>query len=261
MKIKQSVCIPMMKPPEMPMEDFLAGVAEIGFPAVEIWQRQQTGDIDAFAELCRDKGLVIASMLGQSSLSEGLNDPARHEQLETELRESIEVAARHSIPGIICFSGNRREGLTDEAGIAHTAAGLRLVAPYAEEKGVNLNLELLNSKIDHPEYQCDQTWWGVAVCERANSPRVKLLYDIYHMQIMEGDVIRTIRDSIRWIGHFHTAGVPGRRDIDETQELNYGAVCNAISEAGYDLYVGHEFQPKGDVFESLRRAFTTCAHC
>lgn len=258
MRFKQSVCIPMMKPAERPMDDFLAGVAEIGFPAVEIWQRQHMEDFEGFANLCRERNLVIASMIGQSSLGEGLNDPGRHDRLEAELRDSIDVASSYGIPGLICFSGNRREGLSDEEGIGFTAEGLRRVAPYAEEKDVNLNLELLNSKIDHPGYQCDRTSWGVAVCERVNSPRVKLLYDIYHMQIMEGDVIRTIRDNIGWIGHFHTAGVPGRADIDETQELNYGAVCEAIGGSGYDLYLGHEFKPRGDVFGALRRAFEIC---
>jgi hydroxypyruvate isomerase len=256
--MKQSVCIPMMKPPEMPMEEFLTGVADLGFPAVEIWQRQSVADFEGFVDMCRKHDLAIAGMLGQESLTEGFNDPANHDTLEKELRESIDVAARHGIPGIICFSGNRREGFSDDEGIETCAEGLRLVAPYAEEKGVNLNLELLNSKTDHPGYQCDRTAWGVAVCERVGSPRVKLLYDIYHMQIMEGDVIRTIRENIRWIGHFHTAGVPGRGDIDETQELNYGAVCDAIRDSGYHLYVGHEFQPRGDVFAALAMALCTC---
>jgi hydroxypyruvate isomerase len=132
------------------------------------------------------------------------------------------------------------------------------VAPYAEQKGVNLNLELLNSKVDHPGYQCDHTAWGVAVCERVNSPRVKLLYDIYHMQIMEGDVIRTIRDNIKWIGHFHTAGNPGRNDLNDTQELNYAGICRAIAATGYGLYVGHEFRPKGDPIAALHETFAIC---
>ena len=123
---------------------------------------------------------------------------------------------------------------------------------------MNLNLELLNSKIDHAGYQCDHTAWGVAVCEQMDSPRVKLLYDIYHMQIMEGDIIRTIRDNIQWIGHFHTAGVPGRHDIDNSQELAYGAICAAIAGTDYDLYVGHEFKPRGDALQALRAAYAIC---
>ena len=124
--------------------------------------------------------------------------------------------------------------------------------------GVNLCLELLNSKVNHPDYQCDSTAWGVEVCKRVNSPRAKLLYDIYHMQIMEGDIIRTLEDNIEYIGHFHTAGNPGRHDLDEEQEINYPPIMRAIAETGYDLYVGHEFIPKGDPIEGLRAAAQLC---
>ena len=137
-------------------------------------------------------------------------------------------------------------------------ADATLLRYEAEAKGVNLNIELLNSKVNHPGYQCDHTNWGVAVCEKVNSPRVKLLYDIYHMQIMEGDLIRTIRQNIKWIGHFHTAGNPGRNDMDDTQELNYAGICRAIAETGYDLYVGHEFKPKGDLIAAMRETFALC---
>ncbi|MDP6058764.1 MAG: TIM barrel protein, partial [Pirellulaceae bacterium] len=157
------------------------------------------------------------------------------------------------VGGLICFSGNRVEGMEEEEAIENTVDGFLRVSSYAEEKGINLNLELLNSKVDHAGYQCDFTDWGLEVVERVDSPRVKLLYDIYHMQIMEGDVIETIRANVEWIGHFHTAGVPGRKDMDETQELNYAAIAQAISETDYDLYVGHEFCPKGDVIEALRK--------
>ena len=128
----------------------------------------------------------------------------------------------------------------------------------AEKAGVNLNVELLNSKVDHAGYQCDRTSWGVAMCRKAASPRVKLLYDIYHMQIMEGDVIRTIRENIQWIGHFHTAGNPERRDLDDSQELNYRGICRAIAGTGFDGFVAHEFTPRGDPIEALREAFQTC---
>jgi hydroxypyruvate isomerase len=256
MRIKQSVCYPMVKPPEMPLEAFVENVAEIGFPAVELWQRD--ADFEKLVALAKELGLVIASMIGHESLGSGLNDPAQHERIEKELRESTDIAAECEIPGLICFSGNRRAGIPEEESIERTAEGLRHVAPYAEERGINLNLELLNSRFDHPGYECDRTAWGIAVCERVSSPNVKLLYDIYHMQIMEGDVIRTIRNQIRWIGHFHTAGVPGRHEIDETQELNYGAVSRAIAETGYNLYLGHEFSPTGDVLEALRRAYGIC---
>ena len=158
-----------------------------------------------------------------------------NQAIEAELRASIDVAAKHGIPGLICFSGNRQPFQTEIEAIEACADGFKRVAPYAEEKGINLNMELLNSKVDHPGYQCDHTAWGVAVCERVNSPRVKLLYDIYHMQIMEGDLIRTIRDNIEYIGHFHTGGNPGRNEIDDTQEIHYRAVMQAIAETGTDM--------------------------
>jgi len=256
MRIKQSICYPLFKPDDMPLADLFKVASEIGLPAVEMWQRGE--DFDEVVALAKQYGLVVASMCGHESLGDGLNDPDNHDRIEAELAASIDVAAAAGISGLICFSGNRREGQTDAEGIEVCAAGLRRAAPYAEKKGVNLNMELLNSKVNHPGYQCDRTAWGVAVCEKVGSCRAKLLYDIYHMQIMEGDVIRTIRDNIRWIGHFHTAGNPDRHDFDDTQELNSTGICRAIAEAGYDLYLGHEFQPKGDPIEALRKAFAIC---
>lgn len=256
MRIKQSACYPMFKPPEMSLDDLFKVCAEIGFAAVEFWERP--ADYEAVIETAHRHGLVVASMSGHASLPDGLNKRSNHERIEAELRESIDIAARYGIPGLICFSGNRQPFQSDLEAIDACADGLRRIARYAEEKGVNLNMELLNSKVDHPGYQCDHTAWGVAVCEKVNSPRVKLLYDIYHMQIMEGDVIRTIRQNIRWIGHFHTAGNPGRRDMDDTQELNYRGICKAIAETGYPYYVGHEFIPKGDLIAALRAAFELC---
>jgi hydroxypyruvate isomerase len=255
-KIKQSVCYPMIKPREIPLNDFVARVAQMGFAAIEFWGRDES--FEDVVALAKEHGLAIATMSGHDSLGVGLNDPAQHDRIEDELRASIDLAARAGIPGVICFSGNRREGVSEAESLDSTVAGLQRIAPYAESRGVNLNLELLNSKVDHPGYECDHSGWGIAVCGRVNSPNVKLLYDIYHMQIMEGDVIRTIRENIHWIGHFHTAGVPGRRDFDETQELNYAGICRAIAESGYNLYVGHEYKPKGDVYTSLQHAFEIC---
>ncbi len=256
MRIKQSVCYPMVKPPNVSLSDLFQAAAQIGYAAVELWDRQN--DFEEVMALAGQYRLAVAIMNGHASLADGLNKRSNHDRIEDELKTSIDIAARHGIPGLICFSGIRQPFQSELEAIEAVADGLRRVAPYAEEQGVNLNLELLNSKIDHPGYQCDHTAWGVAVCERVNSPRVKLLYDIYHMQIMEGDVIRTIRETIRWIGHFHTAGNPGRRDMDDTQELNYAGICRAIAATGYDLYVAHEFQPKGDVVEALRAAFIMC---
>jgi hydroxypyruvate isomerase len=256
MPIKQSICYPMVKPADMSLDDLFRAGKEIGYAAVEMWGRGD--DFEEVMELARKHGLAVAIMSGHDSLPDGLNKRSNHDRIEAELRQSIDIAAKWGIPGVICFSGNRQPHMTEIEAIEAVADGLRRIAPYAESKGVNLNMELLNSKVDHPGYQCDHTAWGVAVCERVNSPRVKLLFDIYHMQIMEGDIIRTIRNNIRWIGHFHTAGNPGRQDFDDTQELNYTGICRAISATGYDLYVGHEFRPKGDVIEALRQAFRIC---
>lgn len=256
MRIKQSVCYPMIRPAGIPLAEFVAKVAALGFDAIELWTRDAA--FDEVVALARRHGLAIAIMSGHDSLTVGLNDPSQHDRIEAELRTSIDIAAEAGIPGLIVFSGNRRDGVPEAEAIAATVAGLRRIAPYAEAKDVNLNMELLNSKVDHPGYQCDHSAWGIEVCRQVDSPSVKLLFDIYHMQIMEGDIIRTIRDNIRWIGHFHTAGVPGRHDFDDTQELNYTGICRAIAETGYNLYLGHEFRPKGEVYDALARAHAIC---
>ena len=254
MPIRQSVCLPILPP--MDRGELLREIAAIGYTAVEIWSRD-----DDFAALCAaadEHGLKLVSMIGHGSLPDGLNKRGNHERIESELRTSLDIASIRGMAGLICFSGNRVEGMEEEEALENTADGLRRVAPYAEEKGVDLNLELLNSKVDHEGYQCDATAWGVEVIERVGSPRVKLLYDIYHMQIMEGDVIRTIGENIGAIGHFHTAGNPGRCELDARQELNYAAICTAIAATGYAGYVGHEFRPKGEVIPALRQAFECC---
>ena len=256
MRIKQSVCYPMFQKPGTSLPDLFKTAAGIGYAAVELWGRG--ADFEEVVTAAKKNKLVVASMCGHTALGDGLNKRSNHDRIEKELRESIDIAARCGIPGVICFSGNRQPFQSETDAIDATAAGLRRVAPYAEQKGVNLNVELLNSKVNHPGYQCDHTAWGVAVCEKVDSPRVKLLYDIYHMQIMEGDVIRTIRENIRWIGHFHTAGNPGRNDFDDTQELNYAGICRAIAATGYEYYVGHEFAPKNDMTAALQQAFAIC---
>lgn len=256
MPIKQSICYPLFMPATMPLADLTKLAAEIGYAAIELWGRP--ANFTEIMALAKAHGLAVASMSGHLSLPDGLNKRSNHERIAAELKESIDLAATYGIPGVICFSGNRQPHMSEIEAIEAVADGLRRIAPYAEDKGVNLNLELLNSKVDHPGYQCDHTAWGVAVCERVNSPRVKLLYDIYHMAIMEGDIIRTIRDNIKWIGHFHTAGNPGRNDLDDSQELNYRGICQAIAATGYDLYVGHEFRPKGDPIAALHETFAIC---
>ena len=253
MRIQQSACYPIFRPKDMSLDALFGSVAEIGFAAVELWSRGD--DFEEVVAVAHKHKLVVASMCGHDSLPDGLNKRSNHERIENELRTSIDIAARCGIRGLICFSGNRQPHQTELEAIEAVADGLRRIAPYAESKGVNLNMELLNSKVNHPGYQCDHTAWGVAVCERVNSPRVKLLYDIYHMQIMEGDLCRTIEQNIQYIGHFHTAGNPGRHDMDDTQEINYKAVIAAINRTGFARYVGHEFMPLGDKLKALEHAF------
>lgn len=200
-----------------------------------------------------DAGLALASDRGHLPLEDGLNRRENHDRIEAEILERLAAAEEWGIPNLICFSGNRA-GLGDEAGAENTAEGLRRVAKAAEEAGVTLILELLNSKVDHPDYQCDRTAWGVQVCQWVDSPRVKLLYDVYHMQIMEGDLVRTIQTYYPWFGHYHVAGNPGRHEPDAGQEINYPAVYRAIRDTGYDGYVGVEFVPTGDPIAALRAA-------
>ena len=248
--IKQSISWWSFIRGDMTPERLVRSAAEIGYAGVDLVEQE-------FWPLVRDYGLAIAAVGGHKSLTDGLNQRENHARIERELLASIKLAEEWKIPNLICFSGNRH-GLDDERGAEATAEGLRRVARAAEDAGVTLVVELLNSKVDHHDYQCDRSAWGVKVCQMVDSPRVKLLYDIYHMQIMEGDIIRTIRDQHPYFAHYHTAGNPGRNEIDATQELNYPAIMRAILETGYEGYVGQEFVPKGDVLEALKSAFEIC---
>jgi hydroxypyruvate isomerase len=187
----------------------------------------------------------------------GFNDRANHPMLLRELEAAIPRAAREGVPNLIAMFGNRR-GKGDAEGIDARVEGLRKIAPLAEQHGVTVCVELLNSKVDHKDYQGDRTAFGAAVVRGVGSPRVKLLYDIYHMQIMEGDVIRTVREHLAEIAHFHTGGVPGRHEIDGSQELNYAAVARALADAGFGGFVAHEFVPTRDPLTSLREAVAIC---
>ena len=229
---------------------------QIGFAAIDLLYPEEW-------PVARDANLTVS--MGYASrrerfISTGFNDPANHALLLGELTTAIPLAADAHVPNVIAMFGNRIAGIDDTAAIANCIAGLSRIAPLAEKHGVTICVELLNSKVDHAGYQGDRTAFGVAVMKGVNSPRVKLLYDIYHMQIMEGDVIRTIRDNINWIGHFHTGGVPGRHEINGTQELNYRAIATAIADLNFPGYVAHEFVPtRSDPFESLTEAFQLCA--
>jgi hydroxypyruvate isomerase len=225
---------------------FFAEAKKIGYSAIELVGRELWDDV-------RAAGLSIATH-GVGSLTDGLNHKENHAKIEDECRKTLEDAVKYKVPNLIVFSGNRK-GLDDETGAANTAEGLKRLAPHAERAGVTLILELLNSKVDHKDYQCDHTAWGVKVIEAVKSKRVKLLYDIYHMQIMEGDVIRTMQQNIAHFGHLHTAGNPGRQDMDDDQELNYRGIARAIGKLKYDGYVGHEFIPKGDAIQAIRHAY------
>jgi hydroxypyruvate isomerase len=249
--ISQSVGWWCFVPQKLTPEQFVSSAAEAGFTALDLVP-------PAYWSLVADHGLAISSIQGHLPLEIGLNRVDQHERIEQDVRAAITNAHRLKTPNVLCFSGNR-EGLDDARGMEVTVAALRKLAPFAEEAGITLALELLNSKVDHPDYQADRTAWGAQVCQAVGSARVKLLYDIYHMQIMEGDVIRTIRAFHPLIGFYHTAGNPGRNDLDETQELNYAAILKAIKETGYTGYIAHEFIPKADPVAALRTVFKQSA--
>jgi hydroxypyruvate isomerase len=199
-------------------------------------------------------GLICTMVQGGAK---GFNRKENHDSCIESLKKNIELTAEAGFPNVIVFSGNR-DGISDEAGMENCAEGLKKIAAFAEEKKINVCMELLNSKRNHKGYQCDRTTWGAEVCKKVGSPRIKLLYDIYHMQVQEGDVIATIRENIQYIGHFHTAGVPGRNEIDESQELYYPAIMRAIVDLKYEGYVAHEYGPRKDPFESLAKAVQIC---
>ncbi|HEY8513703.1 MAG TPA: TIM barrel protein [Cyclobacteriaceae bacterium] len=204
-------------------------------------------------------GLTVAMSNGSSlGIPKGFNDPANHEQLLKDFSDVIPKAADHGITNVICFSGNRN-GMDDQVGLENCARGLDPVVKVAQKYNVNIVMELLNSKVNHPDYMCDHTPWGVALCEKLGSENFKLLYDIYHMQIMEGDIIATINKYHKYIAHYHTGGVPGRAEIDETQELYYPAIMRAIVKTGFKGFVAQEFIPKGgDPLASLKAGVKIC---
>jgi hydroxypyruvate isomerase len=253
-RLKQSVCRWPYKSVALP--EFCRRAKGLGLAAIDLLYADEWS-------VAADAGLVVS--MGYASrrgkfIETGFNDPANHAMLIAELEHALPLAAQAKVSNLIAMFGNRNAQIGESAAIDNCIAGLKKIAPLAEENGVTICVELLNSKVDHAGYQGDHTAFGVAVMEGVDSPRVKLLYDIYHMQIMEGDVIRTIRDHIRWIGHFHTGGVPGRHEIDDTQELNFRAIAAAIADLKYQGYVAHEFVPtRADPFASLEEAIKVCS--
>jgi hydroxypyruvate isomerase len=228
---------------------------ELGLQSVELLEPDEWKVPKRYGLVC---AMGYASVPDpRTRLTEGFNRVENHAWLIPAYQRAIPLAAAAGVANLICFSGNRG-GLPDDQGRANCALGLAPLLPVAERHGVTLCMELLNSKIDHADYQCDHTAWGVALAKQLASERFKLLYDIYHMQIMEGDVIRTIRDNHRYIGHYHTGGVPGRHEIDSTQELNYPAIMRAIGESGFTGFVAQEFVPTRDPRASLAEAVRLC---
>lgn len=203
-------------------------------------------------------GLICTMANAIGGIGDAWNRVENHDRLVKDAERLIPAVAKAGIANLITFSGNRR-GLSDAEGMDNCVRGLKRILPLAEQHKVNIIMELLNSKRSHKDYQCDHTAWGVELCKRTGSPRMKLLYDIFHMQIMEGDLCDTIRENIAFIGHFHTGGVPGRAEIDETQEINYARVCRTIAEVGYTGFVAHEFVPgRRDGMASLQQAIRIC---
>lgn len=247
-RLKQSVCKWCYK--DFTLDELAENASAMGIVAIDLLTAEEWPVVEKY-------GLVCAVGSGICSIKDGLNDKANHAQIEANFRKLLPLAKKHGVPNLICFSGNRR-AVSDEQAWENCALLLKKVKAQAEDLGVMIVMELLNSKVNHPDYQCDKTPWGVEVCKRVDSPQVKLLYDIYHMQIMEGDVIRTIRDNIQYLAHFHTGGNPGRNEIDDTQELNYKAIAQAIVDLKFAGYFAHEFIPTRDPMTSLREAVALC---
>jgi hydroxypyruvate isomerase len=249
-RLKQSVCRwPYSK---IPLEDFCRAVADMGLTAIDLLDENQWPVVRKFGLICS------MGYAGGGTIPEGLNKKANHDLIVKSFERTIPLAARHGVPNVITFFGNRQPGMSDAEAIENCVIGLNRVKKIAEDNGVTICVELLNSKVDHKGYQGDHTAFGVEVVKAVNSPRVKLLYDIYHMQIMEGDIIRTIRKNIEYIGHFHTGGVPGRHELDDNQELNWVGICKAIADAGFKGFLAHEFSPTREPLTSLRQAVALC---
>jgi hydroxypyruvate isomerase len=253
-RLKQSFC--RWPYARTPLPELCRRAKQIGFAGIDLLYPEEW-------PVAQDAGLTVSmgyATRREKFIATGFNDPANHALLLGELEMILPLAAKARVPNVIAMFGNRVAGIDDSSAIANCAAGLARIAPAAEQHGVTICVELLNSKVDHAGYQGDHTAFGVAVMKAVNSPRVKLLYDIYHMQIMEGDVIRTIGDNINWIGHFHTGGVPGRHEINASQELNYRAIASSIADTNYAGFIAHEFVPtRSDPFVSLTEAFQLCA--
>ncbi|RED99887.1 hydroxypyruvate isomerase [Marinoscillum furvescens DSM 4134] len=234
------------------LEELCEVAVDIGIKSIDLLDPEEWPVVQKYGLTCAMSNCVPLS------LTDGFNNPDLHAQLLKDYEALIPKAADAGLERIICFSGNRH-GLSDEEGLENCAVGLEPVVKLAQKYGITICMELLNSKVNHPDYQCDTTPWGAALCEKLGSEHFKLLYDIYHMQIMEGDIIATIRKYHQYIGHYHTGGVPGRNEIEDSQELYYPAIMEAIVATGFKGYVAQEFIPTRDnVFDSLRKSIAIC---
>ena len=249
-RLKQSVCRWCYN--KIPLAEFCRGVADLGLTAMDLLP-------PADWETARQFGLTCSmGTVSAGTIPNGLNNPAHHHTILKAFEQNIPLAAKYGVPNVITFFGNLQPGMSEAEAVGHCVAGLNKVKKLGEDHGVTICVELLNSKVDHPGYQGDHTAFGLQVIKAVDSPRVKLLYDIYHMQIMEGDVIRTLRANKDHIAHYHTGGVPGRNELDDTQELNWAAVSRAIVDGGYAGFLGQEFIPSRDPLASLAQGFRIC---
>ena len=248
-RIKQSVSRWCYK--GIPLDQLCTYAAQIGCKGIDLLKPEEY-------EVPRKYGLVCSmAYAGGGDIPNALNRVENHAKIEEGFRQYIPLAAKAGVPNVITFSGNRA-GMSDEEGAKNAIIGLNRVKKIAEDNGVVICMELLNSKVNHKDYMCDHTAWGLRVVQAVNSPHVKLLYDIYHMQIMEGDLVSTIQQNIQWLGHFHTGGVPGRHELDGTQEVQWDGVMRGIAATSYQGYVAHEFVPTRDPLTSLREAVDLC---
>ena len=251
-RLKQGLCLGVFSGTKLDMEGKCREAARLGAYGIDL-----VGPNDF--PMLKKYGLVPTMVPGGTGIQSGINDKNNHEKMLRSMEEAIKATAEAGAPNVIALAGDRK-GISDEEGLDNTVVFLNNIKKVAEDHAVTVCMELLNSKVNHPGYMCDHTTWGVEACKRVNSPRIKLLYDIYHMQIMEGDIIRTVQKNIQYIGHFHTAGNPGRHQFDDTQEMNYTGICKGIADTGYQGCLSHEYSPsKGkDPLETLDAMMRLC---
>ena len=234
---------------KIPLDELCSAAQRMGLVGIDLMTPADFPTLKKYGLIC--------TMTSSHPLNVGLADEKSHETCLKAVNDMIEATAKEGWKNVITFSGNRR-GIDDATGMKNCVKALKQIVPIAEKAGITIQMELLNSKVDHKDYMCDNTKWGVELVKRVGSDKFKLLYDIYHMQIMEGDVIRTIEKDHDAFGHYHTGGNPGRHEIDESQELNYKAIAKAIIGTGYQGYYAHEFIPVRDPLTSLGEAVALC---